>query len=69
MAHSAGRTASRSQGRLATPAAPGTRPGDRRHPVVAVAIVLPMAAVLAVVFGAVDMMVNQATSVAGLLGY
>ncbi|NLU66305.1 hypothetical protein [Streptomyces sp. HNM0574] len=68
MADTARRTASRVQERLAALAAVGTRPGNgHRHPLVAAAMVLPLAVVLAVVFGAVDMMANQASSVAGLL--
>lgn len=68
MAHTAGRTASRAQGRLAALAAFGTRPGGRRHPMVAAAMVLPMAVLLAVVFGGVEAVLTQASSVAGMLG-
>lgn len=68
MAHTAGRTTSRAHGRLAAVAAVGTRPGDRRHPLVAAAIVLPLAILLAVMFGGVDAVVTQASSVAGMLG-
>lgn len=68
MAHSAGRTASRAQGRLAVLAAFGTRPGGRRHPLVAAAMVLPAAVLLAVVFGGVEAVLTQASSVAGMLG-
>lgn len=68
MAHTAGRTASRVQGRLAALAAVGTRPGGRRHPLVAAAMVLPLAMLLAVVFGGVEAVVTQASSVAGMLG-
>ncbi|GAA0425348.1 hypothetical protein [Streptomyces luteireticuli] len=39
-----------------------------RHPLVALAMVLPVAAVLAVVFGGWDTAVAQASSVAGMLG-
>ncbi|MGW7354919.1 hypothetical protein [Streptomyces sp. Z26] len=68
MAYTAGRATPRAQGRLAAIAAVGTRSGDRRHPLVAAAMVLPLAAVLAVAFGGVDAVVVQASSVAGLLG-
>lgn len=44
------------------------RPAGRRHPLVATAIVLPLAFALAVVIGGVDAVVTQASSVAGLLG-
>ncbi|GAB2795167.1 hypothetical protein ACWGJ2_07925 [Streptomyces sp. NPDC054796] len=69
MAHTAGRTAPREQGRLAAVAAFGTRPGGRRHPLVAAAMVLPLAIILAVAFGAVEMVATQASSVAGMLGH
>ncbi|MGK5642834.1 hypothetical protein ACSNOK_31705 [Streptomyces sp. URMC 126] len=49
------------------PDLPG-RPADRRHPLVALAMVLPCAAVLAVAFGGWDAVVTQASSVAGMLG-
>ncbi|MDT0379136.1 hypothetical protein RM572_10205 [Streptomyces sp. DSM 42041] len=69
MAHTAGRTASRVQGRLAAAtSAFGARPGGRRHPVAAAVMVLPMALLLAVVFGGVEAVVTQASSVAGILG-
>jgi hypothetical protein len=68
MAHTAGRTASRAYGRMVAFAALGARPGGRRHPLVAVAMVLPMAVLLAVVFGGVEAVVTQASSVAGMLG-
>ncbi|MET7640520.1 hypothetical protein [Streptomyces sp. NPDC005438] len=45
-----------------------TRPSDRRHPLVALAMVLPLAALLAVVFGGVEAVLTQASSVAGILG-
>jgi hypothetical protein len=60
---------------------PGRRSGDRpaapvrygtgrggRHPLVAVAMVLPLALTLAVLFGGVEAVVTQASSVAGALG-
>ncbi|WP_174248279.1 hypothetical protein [Streptomyces hoynatensis] len=46
----------------------GARPADRRHPLVATAMVLPLAVVLAVMTGGVDAVVTQASSVAGILG-
>ncbi|WP_171170214.1 hypothetical protein [Streptomyces sp. I05A-00742] len=42
--------------------------GSDRHPLVALAMVLPCAAVLAVAFGGWDAVVTQASSVAGMLG-
>ncbi|WP_306320580.1 MULTISPECIES: hypothetical protein [unclassified Streptomyces] len=47
-----------------------TRPhrADRRHPLVATAMVLPLAALLVVVFGGWDAMVTQASSVGVMLG-
>ncbi|PJE94997.1 hypothetical protein CUT44_25390 [Streptomyces carminius] len=74
MTHTAGGPPVRARGRLAGIAevsgipAFGARPGTRRHPLVAVAMVLPLAALLAVVFGGVEAVVVQASSVAGLLG-
>ncbi|WP_344321894.1 hypothetical protein [Streptomyces macrosporus] len=68
MTHTAGRPAARTRGRLAEISALGTRPGSRRHPLVAIAMVLPLAALLAVVFGGVEAVITQASSVAGLLG-
>lgn len=65
MADSAGRTDTRPHSRLTDPA---PRPAERRHPLVAAAIVLPLALVLAVLFGAVEVMADQAWSVAVLLG-
>ncbi|MER7400100.1 hypothetical protein ABT381_31820 [Streptomyces sp. NPDC000151] len=61
-------TVLRAQGRR-TAAAFGVRqPSGTRHPLVAVAMVLPLAALLAVVFGGWDAVVTQASSVAGMLG-
>lgn len=68
MAHTAGRRASRAHGRLAAITSFGTRPGDRRHPLVAVAMVLPAAVLLAVLFGGVEAVLTQASSVAATLG-
>ena len=44
------------------------RPAGPRHPLVAAAMVLPLAALLAYAFGGVDAVVTQASSVAGLMG-
>ncbi|HZG03113.1 MAG TPA: hypothetical protein VE546_06015 [Streptomyces sp.] len=68
MAHTAGRPATRVQGRLAELSALGARPGGHRHPLVAAAMVIPLAVLLAVLFGGVEAVVTQASSVAGLLG-
>jgi hypothetical protein len=46
----------------------GGRRTGTRHPLVAAAMVLPLAALLAYVFGGVDAVVTQASSVAGLMG-
>lgn len=46
----------------------GDPSADTRHPLVALAMVLPVAAVLAVAFGGWDTVVTQASSVAGMLG-
>jgi DNA-binding transcriptional regulator YbjK len=46
----------------------GVRPSPTRHPVVAAAMVLPLAALLAYFFGGLDAVVTQASSVAGLMG-
>ncbi|MEW2517507.1 hypothetical protein [Actinacidiphila alni] len=46
----------------------GSRPAGPRHPLVAAAMVLPLAALLAYFFGGVDAVVAQASSVAGLMG-
>ncbi|SFD38205.1 hypothetical protein [Streptomyces aidingensis] len=49
---------------------PGTRArgSGRRHPLVALAMVLPCAFVLALMFGGVEAVVAQTSSVAGVLG-
>ncbi|MFE1786764.1 hypothetical protein ACFW9F_30380 [Streptomyces sp. NPDC059506] len=47
---------------------PGPRPGGTRHPLVAVAMAMPLAVLLTVAFGGWDAVVVQASSVAGLLG-
>ncbi|MGW0967355.1 hypothetical protein [Streptomyces sp. NPDC002516] len=67
MAHTAPRTDLRTQGRKAYAAAFGTRQG-RRHPLVATAMVLPLAALLVVAFGGWDAVVTQASSVGVMLG-
>ncbi|MFB7916950.1 hypothetical protein [Streptomyces sp. NPDC056061] len=43
-------------------------PSGRRHPLVATAMVLPLAALLVVVFGGWDAVVTQASSVGVMLG-
>ncbi|KAA6222993.1 hypothetical protein CP973_14645 [Streptomyces albofaciens JCM 4342] len=63
-----GRTAVRTQGRRGASAFGGRTSGARRHPLVAVAMVLPLAVLLAVVFGGWDAVMTQASSVAGMLG-
>lgn len=68
MAHTAERAARRARGRLAAIADIGSRGSGRRHPLVAAAMVLPLAIVLAIAFGAVQAVVTQASSVAGMLG-
>ncbi|GGT76886.1 MULTISPECIES: hypothetical protein [Streptomyces] len=45
-----------------------TRPSGRRHPLVATAMVLPLATLLVVVFGGWDAVVTQASSVGVMLG-
>ncbi|MFI9048990.1 hypothetical protein [Streptomyces sp. NPDC053427] len=44
------------------------RPSGTRHPLVAVAMVVPLAILLTVVFGGWEAVVTQASSVAGMLG-
>ncbi|MEU4847004.1 hypothetical protein [Streptomyces gilvosporeus] len=46
----------------------GGRSSGRRHPLVAVAMAVPLAVLLTVVFGGWDAVVTQASSVAGILG-
>ena len=67
MADTASRTMIRAQGRRAS-AAFGARPSGTRHPLVATAMVLPLAALLVVVFGGWDAVVTQASSVGVMLG-
>ncbi|CAL9382816.1 hypothetical protein ACH4LN_11680 [Streptomyces albus] len=68
MADTAGRSTPRGKGKLAALAALGTRPGGQRHPLVAVAMVLPLAALLGLVSGWGRTVLVQASSVAGMLG-
>ncbi|MFH8982630.1 hypothetical protein [Streptomyces varsoviensis] len=74
MADSAGRAMIRGRGRRAVDAfgalgALGLRQSGRtRHPLIAAAMVLPLAVLLAVAFGGWDAVVIQASSVAGTLG-
>lgn len=57
----------RTQGRRAFTAF-GVGTSGRRHPLVATAMVLPLAALLVVVFGGWDAVVTQASSVGVMLG-
>lgn len=45
----------------------GTRPSGQRHPLVATAMVLPVALLLVVAFGGFEAVATQASSVAGML--
>jgi hypothetical protein len=45
-----------------------SRPATSRHPLVAAAMVLPLAVLLAYAFGGLEAVVTQASSVAGLMG-
>ncbi|MEE1752646.1 hypothetical protein [Streptomyces sp. SP18CS02] len=67
MADTAPRTMIGTQGRKAF-ASFGGRPSGRRHPLVATAMVLPLAALLVVVFGGWEAVVTQASSVGVMLG-
>ena len=67
MADTAPRAMIRTQGRKAF-AAFGTRQSGTRHPLVATAMVLPLAALLVVAFGGWDAVVTQASSVGVMLG-
>ncbi|MGW1158286.1 hypothetical protein ACWD5Q_09060 [Streptomyces sp. NPDC002513] len=67
MAHTAPRTVIRTRGRRAY-AALGTRRPGRRHPLVATAMVLPLAALLVYAFGGWEAVVTQASSVGVMLG-
>ncbi|MER5177837.1 hypothetical protein ABT009_05585 [Streptomyces sp. NPDC002896] len=68
MADTAPRTMIRRQGRRAYLAAFGTSRSGRRHPLVATAMVLPLATLLVVVFGGWEAVVTQASSVGVMLG-
>ncbi|WP_228975457.1 hypothetical protein [Streptomyces sp. DH12] len=68
MADTAPRTVVRALGRKASYASSGGRPSGRRHPLVATAMVLPLAALLVVVFGGWEAVVTQASSVGVMLG-
>ncbi|QHC22124.1 hypothetical protein [Streptomyces sp. GS7] len=68
MAETTARTALRAQGRRAAAALDGRRASGTRHPLVAVAMVLPLVFLLAVVFGGWEAVITQASSVAGMLG-
>ncbi|MGW2636769.1 hypothetical protein [Streptomyces sp. BK308] len=63
MAHTAPRTLIRTQARTARPRRTG-----RRHPLVATAMVLPLAALLVYAFGGWEAVVTQASSVGVMLG-
>ena len=67
MADTASRTIIRTQGRKAF-AAFGGRSSGTRHPLVATAMVLPLAALLVVAFGGWEAVVTQASSVGVMLG-
>ncbi|MFF8954831.1 hypothetical protein [Streptomyces sp. NPDC014894] len=67
MADTASRTFVRTRGRRASAAFRGRRSGQR-HPLVATAMVLPLAALLVVVFGGWEAVVTQASSVGVMLG-
>ncbi|WP_411142886.1 hypothetical protein [Streptomyces sp. x-80] len=68
MADGSGRAALRTQGRRAAAAFGGRQSSGTRHPLVAVAMVLPLAILLAVVFGGWEAVITQASSVVGMLG-
>ncbi|MFD1660709.1 hypothetical protein ACFSL4_21465 [Streptomyces caeni] len=68
MAHTAPRTLIGAQGRRAYGAASGTHRQGRRHPLVATAMVLPLAALLVYAFGGWEAVVTQASSVGVMLG-
>ncbi|MFJ8084573.1 hypothetical protein RKD23_006160 [Streptomyces sp. SAI-170] len=67
MAFTAPRTALRSQGRRAYAAFHPRRTG-RRHPLVATAMALPLAALLLLVFDGWETVATQASSVGVMLG-
>lgn len=57
----------RVMGIAAAVAAFGTSPSGQRHPLVATAMVLPVALLLTAVFGGFETVAAQASSVAGML--
>lgn len=66
MARSAGRISwARPPGRVT---ASGAQPPERRHPMVALAMVLPLAIVLSVAFGGWEAVMTHASSAAGMMG-
>ncbi|QDY75909.1 hypothetical protein [Streptomyces qinzhouensis] len=67
MADTATRTMIRTQERRVMAAFGGRRPGQR-HPLVATAMVLPLAALLLYVIGGWEAVVTQASSVGVMLG-
>ncbi|MEU8826844.1 hypothetical protein [Streptomyces sp. NPDC048636] len=67
MADTAGRTVFHARRRRGTEAFASPTPGTR-HPLVAVAMVLPLAVLLSIAFGGWEAVVTQASSVAGMLG-
>ncbi|MFJ2649408.1 hypothetical protein ACIO1C_22090 [Streptomyces sp. NPDC087420] len=67
MADTASRALIRTQGRKAFAAFGGSQ-SSTRHPLVATAMVLPLAALLVVVFGGWEAVVTQASSVGVMLG-
>ncbi|MCS0636222.1 hypothetical protein NX801_11205 [Streptomyces sp. LP05-1] len=67
MAETASRTMAGARGRKPFVSS-GVRPSGRRHPLVATAMVLPLAALLVVAFGGWDAVVAQASSVGMMLG-
>ncbi|MFB6441000.1 hypothetical protein ACFCVY_30180 [Streptomyces sp. NPDC056411] len=62
------RTALRAHGRRFASVLGGHQSSGTRHPLVAVAMALPLAILLAVVFGGWEAVITQASSVAGMLG-
>ncbi|MFD9813649.1 hypothetical protein [Streptomyces sp. NPDC059080] len=63
-----GRTALRARWRERVVPPGVRRPSGTRHPLVAVAMALPLAVLLSVVFGGWEAVMTQASSVAVLLG-
>nr|WSW70299.1 hypothetical protein OG461_31145 [Streptomyces sp. NBC_00995] len=68
MADTAARTMVRTQGRRAYASFRSRPSSGTRHPLVATAMVLPLAALLVVVFGGWEAVVTQASSVGVMLG-